>query len=437
VSNDSIAPDPSKIEAVEKMARLRNATKVRTFLGLTNYYRRFMKGYAEMVAPLNALTTKNAKKACHFIWSLKCKLAFIMLKKAMTTAPILAFPNYERPFKLYTNASRIAVGAVLLQWDNEGQERVVAYASCKLKENEANYSVTELEFLSVVVWVQHFHPYLHGVYFKLFTDHQPLKGLIESASSEPKGCRAWWILLLQPYTFNVIYKVGRVHHNANVMLQLVSSGSDGVETINPKALASEGGASAAGGMTSVVATMDRPQWEAAIKGAQKVHAWVTDPYADQAHREAGQEARGAVKTTNDGGAVPSVSTEVVMQEKVEGDVEDANEKASAGGVGHTQTDSSSPTDAPQQVHMDEEVLQQVGCADDDQCHHDHQQTTLNEVGVQCVMEGTDHILQSHGASFPKQQENRKSRDSHKVDDDDLQEMPTEAEQKEIEAVLTH
>jgi hypothetical protein len=182
-----VVSNNSKIEAMEKMTHLHNTTKVQTFLGLTNYYRCFMKGYTKMAAPLNALTTKNTEKACHFIWSPKCKLAFIMLKKAMTTTPILAFPNYEHPFKLYTNASHIAVGAVLSQHNDKGQEQVVTYASHKLKENEANYGVTELEFLSVVVWVQHFHPYLHGVHFKLFTDHQLLKGLIESASSKPKG----------------------------------------------------------------------------------------------------------------------------------------------------------------------------------------------------------------------------------------------------------
>ncbi len=106
VSNDGIAPDPSKITAVENMERPKNATEVRTFLGLTNYYRRFMKGYAEMAAPLNALTSKNAEKASQFIWSPKCELAFLLLKKAMMTALVLSFLDYECPFELYTNTSQ-------------------------------------------------------------------------------------------------------------------------------------------------------------------------------------------------------------------------------------------------------------------------------------------------------------------------------------------
>jgi hypothetical protein len=166
--------------------------------------------------------------------------------------------------------------------------------------------------------------------------------------------------------------------------------------------------------TSVVTTVDQPQQEAAIKGAQKVHTWVTDLYVDWAHREAGQEVQGAVKTAGNGSAVPSVLTEVVIQEKVEDDEEDANEKASEGGIGHTQTDSSSPMGhTPQQVHMDEEVLQQVVRTDDNQCHHKHQQKKLNKVGAQHAAEGTDHTLQLHGVPILEQQMGETNRNSCK------------------------
>jgi hypothetical protein len=129
VSNDSVSPDPNKTEAVHNMPRLTNATEVRMFLGLTNYYQRFVCGYAEMAAPLNALTSNAANHTDNFIWSPKCEIAFVLLKQALTTAPILAFPDYSRPFELYTDASHVTIGAVLSQRDDENHERVVAYAS--------------------------------------------------------------------------------------------------------------------------------------------------------------------------------------------------------------------------------------------------------------------------------------------------------------------
>ncbi len=174
------------------------------------------------------------------------------------TTPILAFPDYDWPFELYTDALRVAIGAVLSQRDDDGCECVVAYASCKLKDMEANYGVMELEFLSVVVWVQHFHPYLHGVQFKLFTDHQPLKGLIESSMREPKGCCAWWILLLQLYTFEVIYKAGKIHHNADALSWLVCDAPEGGPATTPEISALGVDFDAAGAVADVVATVDWP-----------------------------------------------------------------------------------------------------------------------------------------------------------------------------------
>lgn len=292
VSNEGVSPDPGKTEAVHKMPRPSNATEVRMFLGLTNYYRRFVRGYAEMAAPLNALTSKAANHADNFIWSPKCEVAFVLLKQALTTAPVLAFPDYSRPFELYTDASRVAIGAVLSQRDNEHREHVVAYASRKLDKAEANYGVTELEFLSVVVWVQHFHPYLHGERFKLFTDHQPLKGLIDSSSKQPAGRRARWILLLQPYSFDIIYKADKAHINADTMSRLVLCGPDGGVSAVPESSVLLADGNAAG--DDFVATVDRPRREAAVKGAIKVRQWVTNPYADLAPTDERCSAR-AVK----------------------------------------------------------------------------------------------------------------------------------------------
>lgn len=367
------------------MDRPTNATEVRTFLGLANYYRRFVRGYAEMAAPLNALTSKDAEKANRFIWSPKCELAFVTLKRALTSTPILAFPDYDRPFELYTDASRVAIGAVLSQRDDEGRERVVAYASRKLKNAESNYGVTELEFLSIVVWVQHFHPYLHGVQFKLFTDHQPLKGLIESSTREPKGRRARWILLLQPYTFDVIYKAGKIHHNADALSRLVCGDSDDDEAVTPEASALRADVNAVGTTANVVATVDRPRQEAAIKGAQKVRMWVTNPYADGPSQGGrGQRARGAL-----GGAYDGADEQ---REKEERRVVDSDEQAEKGGEGNARIDKPSLVETDVQVPQVEGRADGVDTTGDNQCTHLDTQPTMLSDDVEQPVVGTDHTL---------------------------------------------
>lgn len=119
---------------------------VRAFMGLTNYYRKFVKDFAHIARPLHKLT-----KGAAFLWTEKCQTAFTTLKKVLTEAPILAYPDCTQPFQLTTDASNDAIGMVLGQKRNGKMVNIViAYAGRKLNPAEHNYTVTEREALAVV-----------------------------------------------------------------------------------------------------------------------------------------------------------------------------------------------------------------------------------------------------------------------------------------------
>ena len=152
-------------------------------MGLTNYYRKFVKGFAQIASPLHNLT----KKGTNFVWTETCQVAFETLKKALTETAILAYPDFNLPFILATDASDEALGMVLGQIQN-GREVVIAYAGRKLNPAERNYSVTEREALAVVESVKQFQTYLYGRPFTVFTDHNAVRWLMNI--KEPTGLLA-------------------------------------------------------------------------------------------------------------------------------------------------------------------------------------------------------------------------------------------------------
>lgn len=208
VLEEGIRPDPSKIESVVIFPRPKNDSEVRSFLGLTGYYRRHIEGYAKLAKPLTSLLKNDTK----FNWDDSCEEAFQRLKEILTSAPLLRSPDFEKPFFLSTDASGYAIGAVLSQRDEHG-ELPVAYASRQLKAPEINYSVTERECLAIVWAVKYFQPYLYGRSFEIHTDSRPLRWLLNV--KDPSSRLARWNLRLQEYDFKIIHKPGKAHTNAD------------------------------------------------------------------------------------------------------------------------------------------------------------------------------------------------------------------------------
>ena len=124
---------------------------LKSFLGLANYYRRFIKGFSEIASPLNGLTKKDVK----FFWSESCAVAFDRLKRALISAPVLAFPNFDEQFLLYVDASSTGIGFALAQVEN-GKKVVIAYNGRGLNQAERNYTTTEREALALVEGIKKF-----------------------------------------------------------------------------------------------------------------------------------------------------------------------------------------------------------------------------------------------------------------------------------------
>ncbi len=210
VSAEGIAPDPKKISKVATWPIPTCKRDVQQFLGLANYYRRFIKNFADVARPLHRLTEKTYT----FAWSEECQSAFEELRRLLTSAPILAFPDLSEPFVLDTDASGTGIGAVLSQV-RKGRECVVAYASRILSKPERRYCTTRRELLAVVCFVRHFRPYLLGTSFTVRTDHGSLKWLY--SFKQPEGQLARWLEQLQEYNFQVVHRQGKQHGNADAL----------------------------------------------------------------------------------------------------------------------------------------------------------------------------------------------------------------------------
>ena len=163
VSEDGIRTYPKKNEAVLKWPIPVTVTDVRSFLGLTNYYRRFIKGYAKIARSLTDLISgENAdKKKAPVVWTSVCQEAFDQLKKLCTEAPVLAYPDFTKPSKLYIDACDKGLGAILYQEQADGKETPISFASRSLNIAESNYPAHKLEFLALK-WAitNRFHEYL-------------------------------------------------------------------------------------------------------------------------------------------------------------------------------------------------------------------------------------------------------------------------------------
>ena len=202
ITRKGIKADPDKIEAVKTFPSPNTTKELQSFLGLSNYYRRFIHQYADMARPL----TKLLRKGVAFTWTPDCQEAMDKLKEALTSSPVLTYPDFKRPFVLSTDASNFAVGAVLSQVI-DGEEHPIAFASRQLNTAETNYSTTEKELLGVVFGVTHFKCYLIGAKFKIVTDHAALKWLF--SEKDPSSRLLRWTLKLGEYNYEVTYKPGK------------------------------------------------------------------------------------------------------------------------------------------------------------------------------------------------------------------------------------
>ncbi|KAL2246141.1 UNVERIFIED_CONTAM: Transposon Ty3-G Gag-Pol polyprotein [Sesamum indicum] len=188
IFGDGVMPDPSKVKAIMEWRVPKNATKVRSFLGLAGYYRRFVEGFSTIVGPL----TKLLRKGVEFQWTEQCQQSFDELKKRLTSNPILVLPSGSGGYIVYTDVSKQGLGCVLMQ-----NGKVIAYASCQLRNHELNYPTHDLELAAIVHALKIWRHYLYGEKFQILADHKSLKYILTQNELNLRQRR--WIELLKDY----------------------------------------------------------------------------------------------------------------------------------------------------------------------------------------------------------------------------------------------
>ncbi|CAN6570892.1 unnamed protein product [Malus baccata var. baccata] len=209
-----IEVDKAKIDAIEKLPPPTTVKSVRSFLGHAGFYRRFIKDFSKISRPLCDLLAKDAP----FVVDEACLEAFKKLKTLLTTAPIIAAPDWSLAFELVCDASDYAVGAVLGQ-RKDRLPHVIYYASRTLNDAQLNYATTEKELLAVVFALEKFRSYLIGAKVIVYTDHAALKYLLSKKDAKPRLIR--WILLLQEFDLEIRDKKGRENVVADHLSRLI------------------------------------------------------------------------------------------------------------------------------------------------------------------------------------------------------------------------
>eukprot|EP00795_Rhopilema_esculentum_P006818 gene6818-12410_t len=216
VGNGKVRPEADKVKAVRDFLRPESKKQVRSFLGLTGYYRKFIPSYANIAAPLTDLTKKEVKGTIQ--WTDDCENAFRRLKKALCSSPVLRSPDYSKEFLLQTDASDRGLGAVLSQIGDDNEEHPVMYLSRKLLDRERRYAVVEKECLAIIWAIQQLRVYLYGRKFSIQTDHNALKWLDQMKEKNSRLTR--WSLALQMYNYKVEYRRGQDNSNADTLSRI-------------------------------------------------------------------------------------------------------------------------------------------------------------------------------------------------------------------------
>ena len=229
VGKGELTVQQAKVAVLDKLPAPTDLGRLRTFLGFTGYYRKFVKDYASICKPLTVLTRKEET----WRWEEAQEKAFRQLCKILQTAPVLRLPQFDQPFILYTDWSSVGMGGILSQ-QLEGEEKVVAYASRSCNAAEANYSSYEGEGAAVVWGVMHFRAYLQGRRFTLVTDHQPLEWLMNNQTLRGKNAR--WAMILQEFDFTIRHRAGKQQQHVDGLSRNPTVGGEAETQWKPEAL---------------------------------------------------------------------------------------------------------------------------------------------------------------------------------------------------------
>lgn len=232
VSKEGLKPQPSKVEAINKIPSPSTVKELQSFLGMTNFYRKFIANYADIAAPLNKLIKGMVNKKGNknkIPWNHEAEVAFVTLKKVLAEEVTLTFPNLGKPFFLTTDASNIAIGGVLQQKDEDNNLRPLTFFSRKLNKAEINYSTIEKEALSIVYGLKINRTLVLGYPVFVLTDHKPLKWLMTTSNANSRITR--WQLQVAEFDIKIDYIPGKSNYIADCLSRLRHQDDDNIMVV--------------------------------------------------------------------------------------------------------------------------------------------------------------------------------------------------------------
>lgn len=211
ITREGIKPNPDKIAAIQNFPIPKTTKEIKSFLGLLGYYRKFIPDFARITKPM----TSRLKKGVKITLTPEYIQCFEHCKTLLINDPILQYPDFSKEFILTTDASNVAIGAVLSQ-GTIGSDKPVAYASRTLNASEMNYSTIEKELLAIVWATKYFRCYLFGRKFKIVSDHRPLQWVMNMKDNGNSRLTRWRLKLAE-FQFESIYKKGKLNSNADAL----------------------------------------------------------------------------------------------------------------------------------------------------------------------------------------------------------------------------
>ena len=230
ITNEGIKTDPEKVDAILRTAVPVDKTRLRRFIATVNFYKKFIENFNETAAPLYKLTSKK----CPFVWDKAAQNAFDQLKTKLVNAPVLAGPNFENPFEIFSDASDKSIGAVLMQ-----NNKPIAFASCSLNCAELKYTTSEKEALAIVWSVKYFKHYVYGRRVIVHTDHKPLADL--KANRQPDEQLGRLMLKLQALDIEIKYVRGLENSVADFLSRDIINKAIEIVPVDWKSLQEEDG----------------------------------------------------------------------------------------------------------------------------------------------------------------------------------------------------
>ena len=215
IGNGELHPLKPKIQVITDFPIPKTRKELRRFLGMIGFYRKFCRNFSDVVSPLTNLT--SPKKG--FVWTKECQAAFEQAKLMLATEPVLSIPNFQKPFKLMTDASNLGIGSVLFQIDDNGHNRPVAFYSKKFDKHQKNWSAIEKEAFAVIDSLRHFAYYVKsGGPVEVFSDHNPLVFLKKMKNDNQRLLR--WSLALQEFPVEIKHVPGKQNLIADCLSRL-------------------------------------------------------------------------------------------------------------------------------------------------------------------------------------------------------------------------